>query len=198
MPRIQAKTVVAHRALIRSRILDAFGEQLHEHGYAAVTLAKVAAAAGIARNTIYNYAADKDELMLDYVQREVHDFVAATADAMAALPSASAKLSYLIRQQVESFQDQAGSGGMLEGSSLPPAVFGQLMGRLSEMRYMLAEVVSGGIASGEFRPVKDLDSTVELIMATVGSQRMPIGDGVRTVEQAVARVDEFVLASLRV
>ncbi|MGM0386623.1 MAG: TetR/AcrR family transcriptional regulator, partial [Actinomycetota bacterium] len=71
MPRILADSLAEHRTLVRARILDAFGEELHDNGYAALTLADVAGRAGIARNTIYNYAADKNELMLAFVERSV-------------------------------------------------------------------------------------------------------------------------------
>ena len=71
MPRILADSLAEHRTLVRTRILDAFGAELHENGYAALTLAHVASRAGIARNTIYNYAADKNDLMLEFEERSV-------------------------------------------------------------------------------------------------------------------------------
>lgn len=200
MPKILAGSVAEHRALIRCRILDAFGQQLHEHGYSGVTLAKVAAAAGIARNTIYNYAADKDELMLMFVQRSVDDFVASTADSLAAMPTAGDKLKFVIRAQMVSFLHQPGSGapsGMLEGSSLPPTVFQDLMTRLSAIHTLLRDVVRSGVESGEFRQETDVDGVVELIGAMIGSQRMPVGERIRSVDDATARVADFVMAALR-
>ncbi|MDX5318498.1 MAG: TetR/AcrR family transcriptional regulator, partial [Actinomycetes bacterium] len=140
MPRILADSLAEHRTLVRARILDAFGAELHENGYAALTLAHVATRAGIARNTIYNYAADKNDLMLDFVERSVEEYMERARGEMAALGTASEQMRYLIRTQIEGFLAEPGAGstsGMLEGGSLPPAVFDALMKRLSAIHRMI-------------------------------------------------------------
>lgn len=199
MPRIQADTLAEHRALVRTRILDAFGEELHANGYAGLTLAKVAARAGIARNTIYNYAAGKDELMLEFVARSVGDYIERARSELAELTTASAQMHYLISSQIEMFLHEPGSGsaaGMLEGGSLPPVVFDALMARLSAVHHLIGEVVERGAHSGEFHRVTDVPATVEMIASVIGSQRMPVGEHTRPVADAIAQVTAFVLAAL--
>lgn len=199
MPRILADSLAEHRTLVRTRILDAFGAELHENGYAALTLAHVANRAGIARNTIYNYAADKNDLMLEFVERSVEEYMERARGEMAVLDSASERMRYLIRSQIEGFLAEPGAGsasGMLEGGSLPPAVFESLMKRLSAIHRMIAEVVEQGTRSGEFHRVTDVPATVEMIGSVIGSQRMPVGEGTRSVEEAVTHVSAFVMAAL--
>lgn len=202
MPRILADSLAEHRVLVRARILDAFGEELHEKGYSALTLANVAGRAGIARNTIYNYAADKNELMLEYVERSVGGYLERARAELATLTSASDQLKYLIRSQTEAFLHEPGAGsagsagGMLEGGSLPPAVFDALMGRLSGLHHMIAEVVDRGTASREFHRVTDVPATVEMIASVIGSQRMPVGEHTRSLDDAVTHVTAFVMAAL--
>ncbi|MGM0386636.1 MAG: TetR/AcrR family transcriptional regulator, partial [Actinomycetota bacterium] len=161
--------------------------------------ADVAGRAGIARNTIYNYAADKNELMLAFVERSVEDYLEHARGEMGALETASEQMRYLLRSQIEGFLREPGAGsagGMLEGGSLPPAVFDALMGRLSRVHHMIAEVVERGTRSGEFHRVTDVPATVEMIASVVGSQRMPVGEGTRSVEDAVTHVSSFVMAAL--
>lgn len=199
MPRILADSLAEHRTLVRSRILDAFGEELHEKGYAALTLSHVASRAGIARNTIYNYAADKDDLMLEFVERSVEEYMDRARGELAARGTAGEQMRYLIRSQIEGFRREPGSGsasGMLEGGSLPPAVFAALMDRLSAVHRMIAEVVERGTRSGEFHRVTDVPATVEMIGSVIGSQRMPVGEGTRSVEDSVTHATAFVLAAL--
>ena len=118
---------------------------------------------------------------------------------MAVLNSASERMRYLIRSQIEGFLAEPGAGsasGMLEGGSLPPAVFESLMKRLSAIHRMIAEVVEQGTRSGEFHRVTDVPATVEMIGSVIGSQRMPVGEGTRSVEEAVTHVSAFVMAAL--
>ncbi len=199
MPRIKAESLAEHRALVRGRILDSFGEELHEKGFAALTLADVAARAGIARNTIYNYASDKNELMLSFVERSVEGYLAHARSEIAALTTASDQLRYLIHSQITQFLYEPGSGsagGMLEGGSLPPDVFDALMRRLSGVHRLIGEVVERGARSGEFHRVTDVPATVEMIASVIGSQRMPVGERTRSVEDATRQVTGFILAAL--
>ncbi len=200
MPRISAATLAEHRALVLGRILDAFGAEMVHSGFTGLTLARVAQRAGMARNTIYNYFADRNELMLAFVERSVADFMARVGRELAALPHAKDRLEVLIRAQISAFAVEPGAGsttGMLEGGSLPPEVFDALMVRLSGLHGMMRQVLEYGISTGEFRQVEDLQATVEMIGAVVGSQRMPVGEGKRSVEEAVERVVPFVLTAIR-
>lgn len=189
-----------HRALVLGRVLDAFGAEMSERGFSGLTMAHVAARAGLARSSIYNYADDKHDLMLRFVDRSVARYLARTRAELNALPTAAARLDHLVASQIRAFHDEPGAGsavGMLEGPSLPPAVFDELMSRLSAVHALISEVVTAGIAAGEFRAVDDVAGVVELIAAVVGSQRMPVGEGTRATGDAIVNVSEFVRAALR-
>lgn len=199
MPRIEASTVAEHRRLVLGRILDAFGEEMVVSGFTDLTLARVAARAGIARNTIYNYFPDRNELMLAFVERSVADFMGRVNAHLESLTSAKDRLEYLIHAQIRAFAVEPGVGstaGMLEGGSLPAEVFDALMVRLSGLHGMVRQALEYGQQTGEFRTFDDLQATVEMIGAVIGSQRMPIGEGRRTVDEAVARVVPFVMLAI--
>lgn len=199
MPRIEGQTLAEHRSLVQGRILDAFGAEMTVSGFAGLTLAKVAERAGIARNTVYNYAADKNELMLLYVERSVDEFVTEVGREVEELPSARDRMEMLVRAQLASSAVEPGAGsvaGMLEGGSLPAEVFDALMGRLSRLHGMVRQTLEYGIARGEFRDSGDLQATVEMVGAVIGSQRMPIGEGRRTVDEATAQVWPFILQAI--
>lgn len=199
MPRIEAANLAEHRALLRARILDAFGVELTVTGFTGLTLAAVGRRAGIARNTIYNYYPDKNELMLAFVERSVADFMGRIGRQLDALDSAAERMTVLIRAQIAAFAVEPGSGsasGILEGGSLPAEVFDALMVRLSGLHGMVREVLEYGIARGEFQVPGDLQSTVEIIGSVIGSQRMAVGEHRRSVDDAVGQVVPFVLAAI--
>lgn len=68
MPRIKAGSIAAHKALTRGQILDATRQLLAETGSADLNLADLAAVAGIARTTIYEYFRDRDDLIASLVE----------------------------------------------------------------------------------------------------------------------------------
>src|SRR5205823_11801491 len=61
---------VAVRQLLRDRLLDAGHEQLAEGTWAQVTMAEIAAAAGVSRQTLYNEFGSRDEFGQALVIRE--------------------------------------------------------------------------------------------------------------------------------
>lgn len=83
MPRIQAPTVVEHRAAQRAALLEAAREILAESGAeAAPGLAEVGSRAGLARSSVYSYFASREDLFdalvadtlprwVEYVDRQI-------------------------------------------------------------------------------------------------------------------------------
>ena len=66
---------VAARALLRSTLLDAMREQLATREWTAVTMAEVARAAGVSRQTLYKAFGSRQEFAQAYVLREVDHFL---------------------------------------------------------------------------------------------------------------------------
>ncbi len=86
----------AVRRLLRDRLLDAGREQLAERTWSAVTMAEIAAAAGVSRQTLYNEFGTRDEFgqalvireggrLLDAVERAIDEH---KDDPLAALTAA--------------------------------------------------------------------------------------------------------------
>jgi AcrR family transcriptional regulator len=199
MPRIRASTVVEHRELMRTRLLDAFGDLLADKGYADMTLAEVAARAGMARNTIYNYAHDKEALLMAFIGRAVEQFVTATRAELEGLGDARERLAWLIRRQMHQFAVEPGGGsdsGMLEGNALGAAAHVDLQLRFEPLHALMTEIVSSGIASGDFRSELDAEQVVPMVSAVIGSERVPVGNRQHDPDVAAERVTAFVLHAL--
>lgn len=198
MPRIRADSVPAHREQMRTALLDAFGDLMGEVGYARLTMAQVAERAGMARNSAYGYVADKEALLMAYVERSVDEFIAAVAEEVAAAPDARSRLAVLVRRQMHQFLREPGANtetGMLDGATLPPASHGALMSRFQPLHGLLAEIVADGIAAGELRPV-DPAAVVPMAFAVMGAERLPVGRGEHDPDEAADRVTDFLLHAL--
>ena len=71
MPKIQAPTVALHRELRRQQLMNAALELALAHGADSITVAAVAAKAGLARSSIYEYFASSADLVADLVLEEL-------------------------------------------------------------------------------------------------------------------------------
>lgn len=73
------------------RIFDAASDLIVEHGIAAVGTRMIAERAGVPVASLYQYFADKDEILLAIVERDTAEMDAAVAEAVAALETVSVR-----------------------------------------------------------------------------------------------------------
>lgn len=195
MPKISADTLAQHRAATRERVLTAWAELIAERGYDAVSLADVAARVGLARTAIYNYFPDKEALLLAHTDWQLDRFLALLREELAAAGSAAAKLRIIVARHVADFASRP----LLPGPSLASFVGAQTYERLEDhlapLENLLRDVIADGVASGEL-DVHDVESATALAFACIGAERVPVGSGEHTVEQAVDNILDFVLRAL--
>lgn len=113
----------AVRQLLRDRLLDAGRDQLGERTWAQVTMAEIATAAGVSRQTLYNEFGTRDEFAQALVIREGSRFLDAVeeaidenaADPRAALTAALERFLTIARDDpfVRLLLGDDGTGGLL-------------------------------------------------------------------------------------
>jgi AcrR family transcriptional regulator len=113
----------AVRQLLRDRLLDAGRDQLGERTWAQVTMAEIATAAGVSRQTLYNEFGTRDEFAQALVIREGSRFLDAVEEAIdenagdprAALTAALERFLTIARDDpfVRLLLGDDGTGGML-------------------------------------------------------------------------------------
>ena len=83
MPKIQAPTVALHRELRRQQLMQAALELAIADGAESITVAAVAAKAGLARSSIYEYFASSADLVADLVLEELDYYTRRLSEAVA-------------------------------------------------------------------------------------------------------------------
>ncbi len=73
---------VAARELLRDTLFDAARRELEHHGWSEVTMADIAAAAGVSRQTLYKEFGSRDEFAQAFVLREGERFVRSVEGAL--------------------------------------------------------------------------------------------------------------------
>ncbi|MFD9700127.1 TetR/AcrR family transcriptional regulator [Lentzea sp. NPDC059081] len=165
MPRIRAATIEEHHEVVWAGLTEAVRQLLLERDYDSITLGHIAARAGLARNTLYNYAADKRTLVLELARRAsrpLAERVSAIA-ARSAVPAAD---------RLREIVDVVLAGSTDPGMALLflPNV-GPLVAELPACRdnpfgavvVEVETVVADGLAAGEFHGAEDVGLTVELL-----------------------------------
>jgi AcrR family transcriptional regulator len=151
-----------HRARQVDGIAAAALSLMVDHGASALTMAAVADAAGISRQTLYRYCGDVDAVLV-----AVARLIAAHDDQVESLVAGEAdparRLDLVARAVI-------GAGGHGDeqwrrlAAALPPAGREVLARHEAGIRRLLSEVLHAGVDHGSFRPDLDPDLDAPLIL----------------------------------
>lgn len=192
MPKIIGGSLREHREQTRRRLFDALSTLLSERGFDTITLADIAANAGVGRTAVYNHFADKEALLVAFVADETEQYAEALQRQLSAFDDPVDQLRHYVRAQVQLKHEHH-----LPGSDLRSLVSRPTQGRLHDhvvaFESVLRGVLTRGIAAGAF-PDQDLDVTVPLVNACL-SGRGVTGDPA-TRERAMAQTEQFVLRAV--
>jgi len=198
MPRIDAPSLAEHREATWKRLRDSFLEVMAEEGYAALSLASVARRAGIARNTIYNYAPTKDALLVAVVKAEVEPFVAQLVQEAAAVDDPEERLALIVRRQLAAFAP--GARGLPVVNTLqdvlPEDVSASLASCFAPVLGVVGRIVEEGVSAGVFRPVAHVGRVVEMMVGVMAAARRSLVLG-ESLDVIVAETTEFLVGGLR-
>ena len=75
MPRIAAANIEEHIRVQTGRIIDAASELFRANGYRGTDMGDIAKAMGLARNSLYRYYSNKDQILAAVMQRDMHPYV---------------------------------------------------------------------------------------------------------------------------
>lgn len=101
MPRIRAASIAEHKVITRALILETAQELFATWGYKDTSFGDIAAALGMGRTTLYDYFADKDDLLASLVEETLPPTIRAMVEHVPyGLPPAE-RLHRLIASTVE-------------------------------------------------------------------------------------------------
>ncbi len=154
----------------RQRIIDLSRELIAEHGVEAFSLGDVAAAAGITAPAIYHYFRDRRALLLEVLQAEVEEVVAATTVAETAAEQPLERLrDFLERQSVFLVRNRPGATAFLLSSLLEgrddPEIGPVVSVALGAAEGFFREVVAEADARGDLASGLDVEGAVAVLRA---------------------------------
>jgi AcrR family transcriptional regulator len=193
MPKIIGGSLREHREQTRLRLFTALATLMTSRGFDAITLADVAASAGIGRTAVYNHFSDKESLLVGFITRETEEYVATLERSLEAVDDPAEQLRTYVRAQAELKRIYHLAPGPDLRSVLSPATRQRIHTHVVLVERLLRRILLAGIESGEF-PEQDIDTTVPLINACLSNRRAPDDGPAR--DAAVEATVAFVLRAV--
>ena len=174
-------------SMMREAIYDGAVKVLTGHGIGGLTMDRVAAAAGVAKGSLYNHFRSKKDL-LEFVHERAIAPMRAAADEIAVGPlSPSKKLKAVLSAWRTNLEQRRELFEFLINDSIAEGILKEsaMTARESAIE-TIATIIRQGIERGEFCPM-DADVLADIFLgATIGMCEREFATGVRrTVEEAV-------------
>ncbi|WP_159618215.1 TetR/AcrR family transcriptional regulator [Ruania rhizosphaerae] len=193
MPKIIGSTLAEHREHVRTQLFDALSRLMTESGFDTVSLADIAAAAGVGRTSVYNHFPDKEALLLSFIEHETAKFVADLRVSLQNVDDPEQQLRVYVREQI----NLKTVYHVTSGPDLRSVVSGSTQARLREHVWQVAELLAGilraGIAAGRL-PDQDVEAVVPLINSCLSGRTFPDAEPERS--RAIEATEHFVLRAV--
>ncbi|GAA0708470.1 TetR/AcrR family transcriptional regulator [Dactylosporangium roseum] len=193
MPRIIGGSLDEHRERMQERIFTAMAQLLREHGYGAITLADVAAAADIGRTAMYNYYPDKETLLLAYAAHETERYLKELSAALADVTNPVDQLRVFVRMQLQQLTTQHIAPGSLS-NVLTDAGHRQMLEHIAPLHSVLRNIIVDAVEQ-RYLPEDDVDLLLPLVTASIAGRSTADLRGKR-LARAIDTTTTFVLRGL--
>ncbi len=164
-----------------------------ERGFDTITLADIAATAGVGRTAVYNHFPDKEALLLGFITHETEEYAHRLERALVDVDDPVEQLRTYIRQQAQLSR----TFHLAPGPDLRTVLSRPTLQRLREhaeiVESILRRILTDGIAAGDFLE-QDIKTTVHLVNACLSGRLIPEEPVAR--ERAIRAAEQFVLRAV--
>lgn len=195
MPKIIGGSLHEHRIQTRHKLYTALSTLMAEKGFDSITLADIAARAGVGRTAVYNHFKDKDALLLGFISHETEQYVANLERALGEVEDPVEQMRVYVRQNAR----LRTAFSFAPGPDLRTVVGRGTRSRLGDHATMVEDVlrriIRSGVEAGVFAP-QDIEISVPLVNACLRSHVLD-GSGVPRVDrETVEQTENFVLRAV--
>lgn len=193
MPKIIGSSLAEHREQVRTKLFTALSELMTETGFDTVSMADIAARAGVGRTSVYNHFSDKEAVLLGFIEHETEQYVRALAQSLQHVHDPEEQLRVYVREQI----NLKSVYHLAPGPDLRTVVSSGTQRRLREHVQQVTELLSSilrqGVESGRL-PEQNIEAVVPLINACLSGRIHPDAGPER--DQAIAATETFVLRAV--
>jgi AcrR family transcriptional regulator len=184
VPRISAASVEEHREQVHQRVFDALAVLLGTRSLDGITMAQLAAQAGLGRTAIYHHFPDKEAVVVAFASHETSRYLEQLRAELGGVEDPVERMRVYVRFQLEAGQQfHMGLGPQLYAALSRDSALA-IRDHVVEVEQVLRDLLRDGVASGDFA-VGDEAATMSLVHACLAPRTVP-----------TAAVEEFVLRAL--
>ncbi|WP_026460654.1 TetR/AcrR family transcriptional regulator [Schaalia suimastitidis] len=195
MPKILGQSLSAHRELTRTRLFAALQELMSEKPFDAITMSMIAARAKVGRTAVYNHFADKEVLLLAFMEQTTTEFTQFLKSELAEYTDPVDQLMMYVRAHLEMTDRYHLTAGINLREHVSDNNSQRLHHHADMVGAMLRTIVTQGVDSGRL-PQQDVNMSIPLVHAALAGQRLPSTPSARMA--AIHAVQIFVLRGLGV
>jgi AcrR family transcriptional regulator len=179
VPKIIGSSLAEHRERTRSALFASLSRLMRERGFDAISLADIAADAGIGRTAVYNHFPDKESMLLAFIEHETSAYVDALRRALAEVEDPVEQLRVYVREQLRLER----SYHLAPGPDLREVVSHdgahRLRSHVGQVETVLRDILARAVAVGDV-PEQHLDAVVQLVHACLSGRRVPRDEPARS------------------
>lgn len=184
MPKIIGGSLEQHREQTRRRVFDALSTLLGQRSFDALSMADLAAEAGIGRTAIYNHFADKDAVVVAFASAETDRYLARLDSALERADGPADAMRIYVTEHMDSSEEfHFGFGPELYGMLSRESV-AEIREHVVAVESVLRGIIDDGVAAGVFT-VDDVTSTMSLVHSCLATRRVAPGAVVTFVLRAL-------------
>ncbi|ACQ82112.1 transcriptional regulator, TetR family [Beutenbergia cavernae DSM 12333] len=195
MPKIIGSSLAEHREQVRHRLFTALSTLMETSGFDAISLADIAARAGVGRTAVYNHFPDKESVLLGFIEHETGAYVAALERALADVDDPVDQLRVYVLQQIQLKRVYHLAPGPDLRTVVSRATMERLRDHIDQVEQMLRRILVLGIATGRL-PRQDLDAVVPLVNSCLAGRPVPDSGPAR--DRAIEATVGFVMRAVGV
>ncbi|WP_339856811.1 TetR/AcrR family transcriptional regulator [Roseovarius nubinhibens] len=164
-----ARTQGSHSDITGPRVRDAARRLIARHGFAAVSMRKIAAEVGVQAGALYNYIPDKQTLLFEIMQAHMEELLTARAELDAPADPVQA-LEQFTRFHIRFHSNRPDEVfiAYMELRNLTPENFAAIEAMRRTYEDQLTEILVAGVAVGHFRLAEPRVTTMALIAMLTG------------------------------
>ncbi len=193
MPKIIGGSLEEHRERMHELIFSSLAALLRERGYDTVTLADVAAAAGIGRTAMYNYYPDKETLLIAYTAHETGIYVDELRAELANEPNPVGQLRIFVRMQLNHLATQHIAPSSLS-TILTDAGRKKMMEHIEPLWTLLRTIITEA-QEQRYLPDEEVSVLLPLVTASIAGRSTADMSGER-LDKAIEATTMYVLRGL--
>lgn len=146
-----ARTQGSHSDITGPRIRQAAQSLFAKHGFAAVSMRRIASQVGLQVGALYNYTPDKQSLLFDLMREHMLDLLAACGD-LGGGDDAAARLEVFTRFHIRFHLERPDAVfiAYMELRNLTPANFAEISTLRDRYEAGLEDILKQGVAQGRF------------------------------------------------